>query len=177
MGKRRRRVVYGRTKRAVLDKLDAARQDKRSGQEPVAQRLRTSEWLDRWLTDTSPRSAPGHERPTRHAVENYIRPAVGLIHLATLTPADVERMGRDIRGRGLSVNTAKLAYRVLRASLSVAERHGIVQRNVAAIAAGPRSDDSAATDDVLSAEQAAAVMEAARGDRIGASRRCCSPSA
>ena len=77
-------------------------------------------------------------------------------------------MGRRLRDRGLSANTAKLAHRVLRASLSVAERHGIVHRNVAAIAAGPRRDDRAKTDDTLSPAEAEAVIAAASGDRLEA---------
>lgn len=77
-------------------------------------------------------------------------------------------MGRELRQRGLSANTAKLAHSVLRAALSVAERHGVVHRNVAAIAAGPRRDDRARTDDTLTAEHAEAVMRAAQHDRLGA---------
>ena len=47
-GRRRRRTVYGRTKREALDKLDIARRDRRRGLEPIDQRLTTGEWLDRW---------------------------------------------------------------------------------------------------------------------------------
>jgi len=57
---------------------------------------------------------------------------------------------------------------VLRAALSVAERHGVVHRNVAAIAAGPKRDDRAKTDDVISADDAEALIERAESDRLGA---------
>ncbi len=168
MGRRRRRVVYARTKREVLDKLDRARSDKRQGLEPTDQRLTTGQWLDQWLSVHCDDLSAGSMTTYRQAVESYIRPEVGHIQLAKLNPAHVEKMGRDLRQRGLSANTAKLAHRVLRAALSVAERHGVVHRNVAAVAAGPRRDDRAKTDDVLTAEHAEAVLDAAREDRLGA---------
>jgi len=167
-GRRRRRVVYGRTKREVLGKLDEARSDTRSGLEPIDQRLTTGRWLDVWLAEHCSGLSAGSFTTYRHAVESYIRPEVGHIQLVKLTPAYVEKMGRELRGRGLSANTAKLAHRVLRAALSVAERHGVVHRNVAAIAAGPRRDDRAKTDDVLTGEDAEAVLQAAAKDRLGA---------
>jgi len=167
-GKRRRRVVYGRTKRDVLDKLDEARSDKRRGLEPVDRRLTTGQWLDLWLSDHCGDLSPGSRATYQLVVESYIRPEVGQVQLANLTPANVEKMGRDLRERGLSANTAKLAHRVLRAALSVAERHGVVHRNVAAIAVGPKRDDRARTDDVLTADDADAVLRAAKTDRMGA---------
>lgn len=168
-GRRHRRVVYGRTKRDVLDKLEKARSDKRFGMVPTDQRLTTGQWLDQWLSEHSADLSQGSVTTYRHAVESYIRPEVGQVRLAKLTPADVEKMGREIRRRGLSANTAKLAHRVLRAALSVAERHGVVHRNVAAVAAGPKRDDSARIDDALTVEQAETVMDVAKGDeRLGA---------
>ena len=44
----------------------------------------------------------------------------------------------------------------------------MIHRNVAAIAVGPKRDERARTDDVLSAEEAEAVLEAAKADRLGA---------
>ncbi len=161
-------MVYGRTKRDALDKLEKARSDKSHGLEPVDQRLTTGQWLDTWMTEHCGDLSAGSRSTYRNAVESYVRPAVGAIPLAKLTPAHVEKMSRDLRQRGLSANTAKAAHRVLRASLSVAERHGIVHRNVAAIAAGPKRDDRARTDDTLKPEEAEAVIDAAKGDRLGA---------
>ncbi len=167
-GRRRRRVVYGRTKREALIKLEQARMDKHQNLEPMDLRLTTGEWLDTWLSEHSAELSPGSRITYRRTVETYVRPAVGHIRLAKLTPADVERMGRELRERGLSAGTAKNTHRVLRAALSVAERHGVVHRNVAAIAAGPKRDDRAKTDDTLSAEEADAVIAAAHSDRLGA---------
>ena len=166
-GRRRRCVVYGRTKREALEKLDRARRDKRQGLEPVDQRLTTGEWLDRWMTEQLDDLSPGSKVTYRQTVESYIKPEIGGVKLQKLTPAHVETMGRAIRNRGLSANTAKLAHRVLRSALSAAERHGVVHRNVAAIAVGPKRDDRAKTDDVLSVSDAEALIRAATPDRLG----------
>lgn len=167
-GRRRRRAVYAKTKREVLDKLDLARRDRREGLAPVDRRLTTGEWLDTWLSHHCSDLSPGSLATYRQAVNSYIRPSLGRIRLARLTPADVEQMGHQIRTRGLSANTAKLAHRVLRAALTVAERHGVVHRNVAGIAAGPKRDDRARTDDTLTADDADAVIHAAGEDRLAA---------
>ena len=102
--------------------------------------------------------APGSLATYRHALESSIRPELGAIKLQKLSPAHVEKMGRAIRQRGPAANTAKLAHRVLRSALSAAERHGVVHRNVAVIAIGPKRDDRALTDDVLSKEDAEALI-------------------
>ena len=101
-GRRRRRVVYGRTKREALIKLEQARMDKHQNLEPMDLRLTTGEWLDTWLSEHSAELSPGSRITYRRTVETYVRPAVGHIRLAKLTPADVERMGRELRERGLS---------------------------------------------------------------------------
>ena len=98
-GRRRRQAVYGRTKREVLEKLDKARQDKGHGLEPVDQRLTVGEWLDTWLTEHTRELSPGSLATYRNGVESYVKPEVGHIKVATLSPADVERMGRK-RGTG-----------------------------------------------------------------------------
>ena len=104
LGRRRRRVVYARTKREVLDKLDRARSDKRQGLEPIDQRLTTGQWLDQWLSVHCDDLSAGSMTTYRQAVKWYIRPEVGHIQLAKLNPAHVEKMGRDLRQRGLSAN-------------------------------------------------------------------------
>jgi len=96
-GRRRRRVVYGRTKREVLDKLDEARSDKRKGLEPPDRRLTTGQWLDLWLSEHCGDLSPGSLATYRHAVESYVRPEVGHLPLVKLTPAHVEKMGREVR--------------------------------------------------------------------------------
>jgi hypothetical protein len=50
--------------------------------------------LNTWLSEHSDNLSPGSLSTYEFAVESCIRPSVGQIKLAQLTPADVERMGR-----------------------------------------------------------------------------------
>jgi integrase len=72
-----------------------------------------------------------------------------------------------LEGKGLAPRTVMLARTVLRRGLTVAERRGKVVRNVAALTDAP-TRSSVKIDDALDAEQADAVLEAARGDRLEA---------
>jgi integrase len=72
-----------------------------------------------------------------------------------------------LEGEGLSPRTVALARTVLRRALTVAERRGKVARNVAALTEPP-AKSSTKLDDALDADEAAAVLRAARGDRLEA---------
>src|SRR6266487_729968 len=50
-GKRRRKIVYGKTRREVLSKLDEVRRGAERGQNLAARTRALAEWLDEWLTE------------------------------------------------------------------------------------------------------------------------------
>src|SRR5512135_1535941 len=64
-GKRRRRFVYGRTQKEVLDKLALLRRQQTSGARLMPPRLTVGQYLDHWLHTT----LPGSVRPSTEA--NY----------------------------------------------------------------------------------------------------------
>ena len=99
-GRRRRKVVYGKTKQEVLTRLYAARRERGQGLDPVDERLTTAAWLDRWLAVLCGDISPGSRETYTRAVRIYIQSEIGHIRLAQLTPALVERMTRAIRERG-----------------------------------------------------------------------------
>lgn len=74
----------------------------------------------------------------RDVVRLYVVPHVGRKRLRSLTAADVSKMVRALADEGRAPNTARLARSVLRRALRWAEHEGMVVRNVAAIAFGPR---------------------------------------
>lgn len=166
-GKRKRRVVYGRTKQAVLANQKKAREGADLGLTPLDARTTTGQWLDTWLTEAADDIAPTSQRTYRTIVDRYLVPTVGAVRLNKLTIAHVEEMLRKLREDGLSPATVKQARNVLRASLSVAERRGHIARNVAALAKGPKGA-SQPRDDALTAEQAERVMQQAKGNRLAA---------
>ena len=80
-------------------------------------------------------NACGHLKPTtmssyRWLSTQYIVPRLGPVRLAQLTPAHVRTMLGGLEASGYSANTRRLARAVLRRALDVAERDGLVARNV-----------------------------------------------
>jgi integrase len=96
-----------------------------------------------------------------------VQPYIGGVRLAQLAPAHVRTMLAGLESAGYSANTRRLARSVLRRALGLAERDGLVVRNVAALTDGP-SVAGTRLDDALDAAQAARVLEIAIGDRLEA---------
>src|SRR4051812_37642096 len=87
----KRSFLYGKTRAEVAKKLREAQSNRDQGLPVVPDRITVADFLDRWLTDTMKTSV----RPSTHAsykrmVDRHIKPAIGHIRLARLTPADVQ---------------------------------------------------------------------------------------
>jgi integrase len=166
-GRRRRPRAVRRTKREALAALDELRRQADQGVTPERTQS-VGEFLEWWLAtvvpDTvKPSTVDGYER----IVTLYITPHVGWVKLAKLTPQHVKSMLRAMEEDGLSPRTRQFARAVLRRALRWAEQNGLVLRNVAALVDGPRKTGTK-LDDTLDAAGAAAVIDAAAGDRLEA---------
>lgn len=134
---------------------------------PVAPAGTTGEWLQTWLDDILPgKVAASTEAQYRQAVKDWVSPYVGRVPLTKLGPEHVLRMMRDLEAKGLSPTTVGMARKVLRRALREAERFGKVSRNVAGLVDPPREAGAPKLDDTMTAEEAARVLDAARGDRL-----------
>jgi integrase len=166
-GKRRRRAVAARTKREALAKLDDARRLAAGGIVPDAQATVAS-LIDSFLDGHHGRQLkPATLANYRTIADAYIVPYVGHIKAAKLTPEHLRRWLDALEDAGKSANTRRLARAVLRRSLALAERDGLVARNAAALVDGPRGVPTR-LDDALTAEEARKVLQAAEGDRLEA---------
>ena len=165
-GKRLRKTVYGSTKRQVQAKLKAAQDARDKGIVTTGGNMTVSAWLDQWLDglDATGKLKASTRRSYREVVDLYVRPHLGHIRLARLTPEDVEKMGRTLAGDGKSGNTQRLARTILRRALGQAERRGYVARNVVALTDAPavKVDERP----VLTPEQARQLFDALHDDRL-----------
>lgn len=169
-GKRRRKVVYGRTQREALRKLGEVKRTATPDM-PTASRTLAS-WMTEWLESV----APNHEdmKPRtlstyREKTRNYIVPHLGRHRLDKLTPAQVRGMHRWItQDQGLSTTTAMHAHRVLSVALRDAMREGLVPRNVASREYVDSPRKAANDRRGMSLPEALAVLrEAGRDERLG----------
>lgn len=140
-GGRRRKKVTGRTKTEVREKARQVRAElDRSGAAPdgsITVDALMRMWLDSLLGVVSDGTREVYERTTRL----YITPKLGWRKVAQLQPRDVSKWLTNLEGESgqpLSTGTKRLARAVLRRALRWAEGEGMVTRNVAAIAQGPR---------------------------------------
>ena len=123
-GKRLRK--NGSTKRQVQAKLKTAQDARDNGIVTAGGNMTVSAWLDQWLDglDATGRLKASTRRSYREVVNLYVRPHLGHIRLARLTPEDVEKMGRTLAEAGKCGNTQRLARTILRRSLGQTERRG-----------------------------------------------------
>src|SRR6476469_118398 len=86
-GKRRRKVIYGKTRKEVADKLKAMHRDQAAGQAILTDRQTVGHYLDRWLeTAVNPHRRAKTANSYEQLVRLYLKPHLGKVQLAKLTP-------------------------------------------------------------------------------------------
>ena len=167
-GKRVRRSVRGKTKTEARDKLRALQRKVAEGRPAPDGSLRLGPYLERWLNETV---APKCESPNtlsnyRCLVHQHLIPALGTKRLRDLTPDDVDTLVRLKFEAKYSHSTVLRIKWVLQKALQHAERYGYVTRNVTQYVDLPRKPQRQGRS--LTLEQAAALLEAAKGERLEA---------
>lgn len=163
---RRRKTLYGKTKREVLQKLRQEQEAISKGLPSLPQRLTVGEFLDSWLEGAKASLKPSTAQSYGWIVEYYLKPYIGSKRLAKLSPEDVERMMRALAADGRSARTQQYARAVLRRALTIAARRGYVARNVASLTEPPRLERTERP--TLSVEQARTLLDLLDGDRLEA---------
>jgi integrase len=165
-GRRKRTVLYGKTRREVSAKLKAASERAEDGAPIKDAKTTVASWLARWRASTLQAS---DRKESTKALYRYLcqkhleADPFGALPLDKLRPTDVEALVLTLRGRGLSESTTRTAYTVLRAALDGAVRDGLLARNPAALVARPGVARKEAR--YLSPAQVAALLDTARPSR------------
>ncbi len=162
----KRRYVSGRTREEVRRKLAKAMADRDGGLVFDAGSLTVGEYLERWLKD-SVRSTVRTSTYERHEgiMRTHLKPALGRIRIKNLTPTHVRGLHREKLDAGLAPATVRKIHSTLHKALSQAVSDGLIPRNAAAVKA-PRPDPEEMHP--LSADEASALLKAARGERFEA---------
>lgn len=166
-GKRKRKVIYGKTRREVAEKLKALQREQLQGVNLAAEPLTVGAFLDRWLAEV----VVVRNRPRTHAsysdtVRLYIKPHLGTTLLTKLAPEQVQGMLNALNAQGLSPRTVTYTRAVLRKALNQALRWGHVPRNVATLVDVPAARRKAIVP--LTQAQARALLKAVTGHRLEA---------
>src|ERR687893_2435083 len=76
--KRKRKVIYGETRREVAEKLKVALRDQQQGLPVAVERQTVAQFLDRWLEDVvKPSVRPKTYHSYAQLVRLYLAPALG----------------------------------------------------------------------------------------------------
>jgi len=164
---RRRKVAYGSTRAEVAGKVREGTRSAQRGVQLAPERLTVAEYLHVWVTErVAGTVAVRTAHLYAHAVERYLVPTLGHRRLVQLSPADVARMLAHLESKGYSPSTRRMARATLRRALRAAQQDGLVDRNVAAIAEGPKVPKPEGR--TLTPEQARTFVAAVRDERLEA---------
>ncbi len=161
-GKRKRKSLYGKTRREVQEKLVKAQRDRQQGLPATDDRRTVGDYFNHWLQD--------HKRPAVKAktyqryeelVRIHVKPTLGRIALSKLSPADLQHLYAGKLSGGLSARTIGHLHRLISGALKQAVLWGFLARNVADAVAPPRV--TRREMQALTAEQARAFLNAAEG--------------
>lgn len=165
-GKRLRPKVFGHTRTQARTRLDELARQHRAGQD-VTQRATTfADLADLWLARGLPADIAENTRDNYTTIiHKHLTPTLGHRRLADLRPDDIETALDAMIDAGYSGRTMSLTLNLARRLLALAERRGLVGRNVATVIEAPRGHKR--TRDGLTPEQARTLLAAARADRLG----------
>lgn len=172
-GARRRKVVYGKTRKDVADKLKKLHVDQEQGISLAPDEWTVTTFLRYWLEHIIKiRGNLATYDKYRDDVEHHIIPALGKTKLRRLTEAQVQAMLNTLtrvpNPRHPVPNTTPLAPRTIRniraalvEALGVAEARGYVRKNVARLTEVPEAENTPIKP--LSQEQARLLIDALSG--------------
>jgi integrase len=168
-GKRQRKVLYGRTRREVAEKLTTALSTVQEGGTVAPESLTVAAYLADWLDTVKASIRPR----TWQRYESYVRlhatPVIGKVKLTRMTPDHLQGLYQNRLAAGLSPQTVVHLHRMLHTAFKRAVRFNLAQRNVADLLVREDLPRVARREmRTLSAEQVRRLLAAARGDQLEA---------
>ena len=165
-GKRRRKVLYGSTRREVADKLARAVRAHREGRLLTDERTTFDAFMDTWLTAVRPSLRPG----TWQRYEQYARlhsvPMLGRRPLSRIGPADLQLLYADRLAAGCSPTSVRHLHRFLHRVFDQAVRWGAATRSPVTLVDPPRVTRH--EFHALTPDEARSLLAGLRGDRLSA---------
>jgi integrase len=160
-GRRKRRTVYGATKKEVMDRLDRFRSEARICNLPDAGGLTVGQLLDRWLQSSKASTEARTFEERQRLVKNHLRPRMGGLKLAKVNALHVESLYADMARDGVGATTVRHAANVLGVAFSHACNLKLIPFNPVAAIKKPKAPKRHML--FLTPEQVKILLEAAKG--------------
>jgi integrase len=166
-GKRQRKTFYGKTKKAVADKLTGEANALLTGTSAVCGKMTVADLLQKWLTESA---IPNTSRATSNQYERiaklHVTPKVGHIKLSAVRPLHIQTMLSTLETAGVGARTRQYCYVLLHRAFVVAMRWQLVIRNPCDGVDPPKVKKRPVTP--LTVEQAKTLLKASELDRLHA---------
>ena len=164
---RKRKQIYGKTRKEVAEKLKILLRDQQQGLSIAAERQTVTQFLTRWLSDVVQGSVRARTHESyKTTVERHIIPMLGRHDLAKLTAQHVNTLLKTKAAEGLSATTVKYIRTILRVALNQAVKWDLVPRNVIAAVPVPRIERHEVR--AMTPDEARRFLDAIRGNRLEA---------
>jgi len=119
-GHRKRKWVYGATKKEVADKLDEIRNAARIGTLPDAGAMTVGQLLEHWLQAQKPKIGTRTYEAKESLVRVHLQPRIGGVRLARVNAVHVQQLVIELHNDGVKPWAARHAIDVLDYALSYA---------------------------------------------------------
>jgi integrase len=163
----RRKSFYGKTREEVRRKLAQALHAIEVGAFSDSRAISVGEFLDQWLAEVvAPNVRPLTYKDYEVDVRLHLKPTIGHLSLARLTPLQVQQLLNAKRAAGMSAKSVRELRGTLKNALKYAVRWELVSRNPAAFVDAPRLEQFEIHP--LTPDEARTFLAAMRGERLEA---------
>lgn len=129
-GKAIRKSVYGKTQAEVRKKLTASTKEVDEGTYTQPSKMLLSQWLDTWVAEYTKNLKPYSLRNYKSQIKNHIKPYIGAVKVAELTPDMIQRMYNKLTSEcNLSAKTVRNVHGILHAAIETLVDIGEVKVN------------------------------------------------
>lgn len=159
-----RKVIYGKTRKEVADKLHELLHRQQRGMLLATSTQTVAHFLTDWLEHThKQRVRPRTYERYKEALELHILPALGHYQLQKLSAQQVQAFYAREMARGLAPATIRYYHSVLHNALEMAVKWDLVARNVCDLVEPPRKQRFEMQP--LTLEQSQRLLQTLRGHR------------
>lgn len=165
-GKRKKRVIYGKTRLEVHEKLVQLQAQSLTGTMTEPNRLTLGQFMTQWLEDSVRQTVRAstyriYDLMTRH----HILPYIGHFPIMKLTPAIIQSYYAELGRGSLARSSQHKIHNVLKMCLDRAVQWSLVQRNPCKLVDAPPKQRRPEIK-VWTAQEARKFLQAAQDDRL-----------
>ena len=162
---RKRKEIYGKTRKEVQEKLKVALHEQQQGTLATGPQQTVKQFLEQWLEEVhKPNIKPASYVTYRVKLFKHILPAIGNIQLQKLTAQQVQALYARKVKEGYSASVIHSIHGLLHKALDQAVRWKLIGRNVCEGISLPRQTRHEIQP--LAKEQAQKLLKTAKGHRL-----------